>query len=741
MIDDLHFFSDVHISKRRKLALLISAAFELAAAVRNDKVIFAFFIGGVFSLSLSATRVLEFLAKRDFTLIEWFIVFQGALFALVLLSYHIGVKVSFRFKSKLRVGFRDSWFFLSSFNVLILSLLPMFKEAPVKGVVFASGAALVVIGIYLLFYERKVAVKKQPDLDIPGVLEADVPVDITGCGAGDMKKVQINGDTRDAFLLAPSEERTLSFPGGTRRVKFAVGIRESSRAELLGEAVLTVSDVSDGPEGAVIYSKCLEARSENFNKAWREVALDLPGTSSAKEVKLRVKIEPDKRVTVRSGDNAYSVTAPRVSGKKSPRKIIFIVMDAVRADHVGCYGYNRATTGNIDRFAEDSVRFDSAFVQGDWTLSAFMSMLTSMYPSAHHVYHDEVYHSLNKDVLTLPAALRKEGFITRGYFTHKRVMSHFGFARGFDSHIFRQCDKRWNIATAEDVTARAIDMMEFHNDDDLFLMLHYFDTHQPCDPPAPYSEMFDKAYGRKIIDNVRRKLSENKSAGFDSKDLVNFIARYDSEIYQVDAKIGTILEHLKRKGHYDDAMVVITADHGMLLGDHGSLTEITLFDETVKVPLIIKFPEHLRAAKGIVVNKDVVEANIDIMPTMLDAYGFAIPATVQGKSMLSDCGLAEDSNFRRRKGFAVSESLFGGTYSVSLREKSGRYTFKTKFDVTNFGNYKEDHVAEQVFRGYDNAAETEMTSEEDRMRLIAKYRPVIKKHISDMRAIHGEKGN
>ena len=354
--------------------------------------------------------------------------------------------------------------------------------------------------------------------------------------------------------------------------------------------------------------------------------------------------------------------------------------------------------------------------------------LRGKYPSSHNVYQDTVYHALDKGTETLPQALRKNGFITRSYFTHKRLMSHFGFASGFDSHLFRQCDRKANRATADDVTDRALDMLEFHKDDNLFLMLHYFDTHQPCDPPAPYSEMFDKTYGKEVKKNIRQILMDRKDEKFDLEDLDNLIARYDEEILRVDLKIGTIVDFLKSSGAYDDATIIVTADHGMLLNDHGTMTAIKLYDEMVRVPFIIKYPFSNGTQRGHFDDKTFVGASIDIMPTILDTYGIQIPVTVQGESIKENCEVDAEN-------YSISESLFAGAYTASIRDESFRYSYKTFFDVSDFKNYKLSEFEETLFCVSDSGPEVAVNVAEYED-VCNKYRVIVESHIEDMLDTH-----
>ncbi len=724
MTDDLHFFKDIHISRTQKGARFLNIFADFRRAAKNNRVLFFLFLSATVFTSISTAKFLGALLGTVFSFSDQIMIFEVVLMLFCLACLKGAVKISSRFRCRMDVSIRDSWFFLFAFNVYFVTFLPFFTNAPVLGFLVSSLAVAGTFSVLYVFYVKKIAVKKQPDLEIPGTVKADDPVDFMVSGSHTREKVQINGDTRDAFLMDIDGKIKMELPPDAKKIKFAIGVRESIKKPAYNAVIIKVSELNVDGEENLIYSKYLETSPDNNTRSWSEVSADLVGQDPSRSRHIVVKVEASGNGAPLDGDERrYCFSGPRLSGKSKPRKVILIVADAVRSDHVGCYGYGRPITPNIDSLAKDGVSFDTAFTQGQLTLPSFMSMLTGMYPTSHHVYHSQHYSMLGEATATLPEILRKNGFVTRSYFTHRRLMSHFGFAKGFDSHLFRQYDKEWNIATADDVTNKALDMLEFHKDDDLFQMIHFFDTHQPCDPPAPFSEVFDKTYGRKIIKDVRHELMKGKKTGFDEADLNNLIARYDTEISRVDMKIGILMDRLKREGHYEDAMIIVTADHGMLLNDQGSLTDMTLFDEIVKVPFIVKFPESAEVSKGVPVEDSVIEANIDIMPTVLDVCGIDVPPTVQGKSVFP---LAKGEG--SMKEYAISESLFDDIYSVSLRDQRYRYTFKTEFDILKFNNYRESRTEEHVFKADARMPESDVDQNE-KATFVNKYKTVVEQHI------------
>ncbi|MDP8259076.1 MAG: sulfatase [Candidatus Aadella gelida] len=734
-MNDLHFFKDMHISKSFKLARFLNAVMSFLDSAKKNRLLFGTFLSAIILLSIALTRVAAFISGGGVSFPLLLVVLQVVFVLLSYISFGMAKRISKRFRSKLDVGVRDSWLFLVAFNAYIICLVPVGGVFIILSFVAAGLLTLSLLAFIGYLYEKKIAVKKQPDLDIPEDLDVDEEIDFELLENTERRKVQIEGDTRDAILLGAGEETRIAIKGSVERIKFAVGIRESLRTTSPESTLIKVYE-ERGENSRLLYSKELDPVTDPNSRGWIEVALDVEANPEEAKRNLLIKVESDTEARKESPVKYCCFSGPRVSGKKNSRKVILIVLDAVRYDQLGCYGNSKNITPNIDSLASDGVLYDNAIVQGEWTLPSFMSMLSGLYPSAHHVYHHTSYHTLDKRFPTLTQVLRKNGFITRNYFTHKRLMSHFGFARGFDSHIFRQCDKEWNIATADDVTDRALDMLSFHADDDLFLMLHYFDTHQPCDPPSPYSEMFDKTYGKKVKKNVRQTLMDKKDEAFDSKDLDNLIARYNAEIFRADAKVGMIIDELKKTGQYDDAMIIVTADHGMLLNDHGSMTKITLFDETVKVPLVVKYPASLPCEKGVKVEDTIAEANLDLMPTILDSYGIEKPEHLQGRSL---CGTEKpELSKEKSKGYAISESLFGNSYTVSLKDKEYRYIFKTNFDISNFTNYASNNTEEAVFKTAKGSPEAKIEGAEAG-ELIKKYSPLVKEHIENVLKVHNNK--
>ena len=304
---------------------------------------------------------------------------------------------------------------------------------------------------------------------------------------------------------------------------------------------------------------------------------------------------------------------------KEDINVVLISIDTLRANHLGCYGYKRNTSPNIDAFAKEGVLFENTFAPTSWTLPSHLSMLTSLNTVHHGVYYN--IQKLSSSIPTLADILRIRGYST-GAFTGGGYVSHvFGFSKGFD---FYQEQKGGRFAPLRDNEARILydicsKWIKENKEKKFFLFLHTFQTHSPYSSPSPWGEMFlDKnaKWGRIAIKNF---INTHKNYRFSKKEIENIIALYDGEIrYTDEVFIMPLLKLLKDLGIYDKTMIILTSDHGEEFHDHGGWEHgRTLYNELIKVPLIIKFPYSKYRGTKI----SSIARIIDIVPTILEEIG------------------------------------------------------------------------------------------------------------------------
>ncbi|HXM10843.1 MAG TPA: sulfatase-like hydrolase/transferase [Terriglobales bacterium] len=297
--------------------------------------------------------------------------------------------------------------------------------------------------------------------------------------------------------------------------------------------------------------------------------------------------------------------------------IVLITLDTTRADRMGFLGSARGLTPNLDALARQSAVFTHAYSQAPLTLTSHATILTGTYPQFHQVNDFRV--PLAKDLPYAPDILHAHGYHTAAFVgsTILDPATNYapGFDRGFDIYNagfhpeeLRQGRFQTIERRGDEVVARALAWLTQHPTGPFFIWVHLYDAHDPYDPPEPYKS---------------RYISEP----------------YDGEIAYEDAAVGKLLRRLKADALYDGAVIAVMADHGESLGAHGEDTHgIFLYDETIRVPLVIKLP-HGSTAKSRTEKQPEVRVDsrvelVDVMPTLLQTAGVAVPAEVQGESLL-----------------------------------------------------------------------------------------------------------
>jgi len=343
--------------------------------------------------------------------------------------------------------------------------------------------------------------------------------------------------------------------------------------------------------------------------------------------------------------------------------ILLITLDTTRADHLGSYGYKPAKTPNLDRLAQEGIRFARVYCPAPLTLPSHASIMTGLYPVTHGVRNNG--HDLPSGIRTLAEILKGQGYSTTAFVSSFSVDSRFGLDRGFDAYddTFRSESpfKTQNAERrAEETFAGFSRWLENNGKNRFFGWVHYYDPHLPYDPPSPYKEEFDGD-------------------------------PYDGEIAYMDQYVGAVLERLKEKGILERTIVVIAGDHGEGLGDkvetgHG----IFLYEETLRVPLILY-------NSAVFPRSQVIESQvrlIDIVPTILEIIGLKNEAAgmtgqslvpwLRGKSRKDLDSLVE--TFYPRENFGWSE-LVG---LVSGRWKYIQSPRPELYDVKNDPGERED---------------------------------------------------
>jgi arylsulfatase A-like enzyme len=318
---------------------------------------------------------------------------------------------------------------------------------------------------------------------------------------------------------------------------------------------------------------------------------------------------------------AVTAVAPRPPAV--PRHLILISIDTLRADHLGCYGYDRPTSPTLDALAAESVRFSRAVAHAPNTLPSHIALLTSRLAGSFARPDREA--PLPESARTLAEVLAAHGFATWGFTDGGYLSRTFGLGQGFEHYD----DARKGIAG---LRAHIDAWLDAHGDDSrrMFLFVHTYEVHSPYVSPPPYRTMFlDPAGKSRFIAST-----ENLTAVVQGKkhlqhgDLRRIVALYDGGIRYTDEQLGLLFDDLRRRGRFEDAVVVVTSDHGEEFMEHGSLLHWRIFFRpNLNVPLIVRVPGGL---PGVV---DDVVGLIDVVPTVVDLLGLPPVPSATGRSL------------------------------------------------------------------------------------------------------------
>ena len=338
-------------------------------------------------------------------------------------------------------------------------------------------------------------------------------------------------------------------------------------------------------------------------------------------------------VVVAAGVSTYCLTRrPVYTGPV--RHVIVISLDTTRRDHFGCYGNTWIRTPNVDALAAESIVFTDYITVATTTLASHTSLFTGKYPHTHGVPRNGFM--VNRDNVMLAELLGDAGFTSAGFVGAFSLDSLFDFAQGFDYYdqdfdiLVGRRGINQNQRTAAAVTDTVIEYLQRGDvPRNLFLFVHYFDPHLPYSPPAPYKSMYGERSGRHevyVSDHPESRFDEALEA--DKREA--FL--YAGEVSYLDAQLGRLIDYLRKRGILDEAIVVLTSDHGENLldprtrvFDHGG----SVYPAEVNAVCMVRLPGALQGGK----RYRSLTASIDVLPTLASYLGLPIPAGVEGRAL------------------------------------------------------------------------------------------------------------
>ncbi len=309
--------------------------------------------------------------------------------------------------------------------------------------------------------------------------------------------------------------------------------------------------------------------------------------------------------------------------------VVLVVVDTLRADRLGCYGYETDTSPSIDELARHSHLFEHAYATAPWTTPSVAGIFTGRYPTSVGITTDPEA-GLSVELVTLAELFKRRGYRTKGIVSHLFIDERLGFAQGFDWYNAREAGRGFSYVSSPGVTEKAVRFIHSKGDGLFLLFVHYFDPHYDY-VMHDVLNTYPDYEGRLSTDDVKisslRELSKQRELSQSDRRYLE--ALYDSEVRFTDHNVGLLLDALKQRGLYDDAMIVFTADHGEELGtapDGWVGHTKRLSQEMIRVPLLIKMPGQKQARRAL-----APVSLVDLMPTLAKAVGMPIPAGVQGR--------------------------------------------------------------------------------------------------------------
>ena len=374
------------------------------------------------------------------------------------------------------------------------------------------------------------------------------------------------------------------------------------------------------------------------------------------------------------------------SRPRTDPQVIIIGLDTVRGDHLGIAGMEEIRTPNIDALAGDGVYFTRCQATAPWTGPSFASLYTGLLPYRHGFIGGN-YAGLDTSLTTVAEIMQAEGYATGGFVAVKWLTEKFGMFQGLKERKAIYLGREG--LEAKEVTTQGMRFVGRHADKPFYLFLHYYDAHAPYEPPAPFDRLYyggnEKAPGELLLDTVLSDRNQIPQANRESGmyDWLEGVTDWDYPVKQyaagvsfVDDHVGQVIGNLKKRGLYDDALIVLVSDHGEHMTEHDIyFTHAMPYEEALQVPLIIKWPGGEFAGTRV----DDRVSILDVLPTILGVMGREVPAGLDGEDLQ---GLARDPGSRPDRALVAEhgthkrfhKTLTEGDWKLFLTAEEGEIT-------------------------------------------------------------------
>lgn len=417
-----------------------------------------------------------------------------------------------------------------------------------------------------------------------------------------------------------------------------------------------------------------------------------------------------------------------VAGAETKTNVLFICMDALRRDALGCYGCEGCATPHIDRLARRGVLFENAVSVAPWTLPSVFSMFTGSYPSKHRMniaYRGEDLYvrtkPLDSGIQTLGEMFKEKGYRCAAFTGGRVLKGAFGYERGFDTYDV-DC---WDIAKGVEKT---IDWLSLHQKESFFVFLHTYSAHFPYKADPRYRRAGADGRARKVLESCNDpgnpEACRNGSLNISREEIDAVRALYEERVSDADREIGRLMAYLKKRGLLENTLIVLVADHGEEFYEHGAFFHgQTLYREQLDIPLILVPPaasEKGRRCPALVSNIDIFATLCDVLGEESSSDGVSLLRTLAGEE-------ARESVFSEATQGVDLKSLTTDRYKLILNTKPGSYGFAWKENAKEWQFY--DLLADPLEK--DNRASKGGVEFE---RLKERMRKVLESHASSRSA-------
>jgi arylsulfatase A-like enzyme len=392
-------------------------------------------------------------------------------------------------------------------------------------------------------------------------------------------------------------------------------------------------------------------------------------------------------------------------GHKTPPNVVIIVLDTVRDDCVGAGWHGVPLTPSVDAIAAEGTRFTNAFAAAPWTVPSHASLFTGLHAHRHNAVHERFV--LAASFTTLAERLKAHGYATAGVTCNPWLTHSLGFNQGFDNYFEVYADSKPDEHDSPKASTQAIEWLRQRSGDKrpFLLFINYLDAHLPYTPAAEVLKRLEPDPAAVPRSAFSIAQSERFIGGLDRlspADLQEVRRVYSAEILAQDAQVARVLDYLRRSGELDKTLLIITADHGEQLGEHGFMGhEFSLYEQVLHVPLIVRYPGVFPAGHS----TPTAASLIDVLPTIIDIVGLDPPAEPLPGHSLRLLLAAPPAADRPLLGEYARPATLIGKYWRSSQPRINMSAYDTSLKSLRLGRLKYIAAGSRWERLYDLSAD------------------------------------